>query len=294
VKVTQQGVDGRLQAILRAHEQQMGDFTCILTARPTTLCPTAAAGSGATGARAISRRCRRWDVKGAGEWRDNAIVLNSLSTGFDKLQYGTMLVSTPRLTLEQPIRWLRDEQHPKLTGALSLDAGKTTFSGGSELPPSTLSSRSTAGIRPGSSSAAACAKLAPCGDRALGWRTSARPGVVAKTVADRVPAAGAAGLEDEPARRQLYAQVAFSAAAEQGFEAGGHGVLKGGSAWMPDNQINGVDFVLPFRFSDGTWQLGTRRPVSLRIGEVVNQVTARNLTADLQGTWPWSEDRRCS
>jgi hypothetical protein len=35
---------------------------------------------------------------------------------------------------------------------------------------------------------------------------------------------------------------------------------------------------------------GTRRPVSLRIGEVVNQFTARNLTADLQGTWPWSED----
>jgi hypothetical protein len=217
-------------------------------------------------------------------------VLNSLSTGFDKLQYGTMLVSTPRLTLEQPIRWLRDEQHPKLTGALSLDAGK---------PPSAAAancrrqrcSRSTAGIRPGSSSPAPCTPInwPGAGDRALGWRTSARPGVVAKTVADRVPAAGAAGLEDEPARRQLYAQVAFSAAAGQGFEAGGHGVLKGGSAWMPDNQINGVDFVLPFRFSDGTWQLGTRRPVSLRIGEVVNQVTARNLTADLQGTWPWSE-----
>ena len=45
---------------------------------------------------------------------------------------------------------------------------------------------------------------------------------------------------------------------------------------MPDNQINGVDFVLPFRFSDGHWQLGIRRPVSLRIGEIVNQVTARN------------------
>lgn len=40
----------------------------------------------------------RWDVKGAGEWVDSAIVLNSLSTGFDKLQYGSMLVSTPRLT----------------------------------------------------------------------------------------------------------------------------------------------------------------------------------------------------
>jgi hypothetical protein len=50
--------------------------------------------------------------------------LSSLSTGFDKLEYGTMRVSTPRLTLEQPIRWLRDAEHPQLTGALSLDAAK--------------------------------------------------------------------------------------------------------------------------------------------------------------------------
>ncbi len=50
---------------------------------------------------------------------------------------------------------------------------------------------------------------------------------------------------------EMYAQVAFSAASDQGFEAGGHGVLKAGSAWMPDNEINGVDFVLPFRLSRG-------------------------------------------
>ena len=29
--------------------------------------------------------------------------------------------------------------------------------------------------------------------------------------------------------------------------------------------------------------------MSLRIGEVINQVTAKNLSADLQGSWPWSE-----
>lgn len=59
VKVTQQGVDGRLQAILRAHEQRMGDFTLHRTGWRTIFCPTAAAGSGATGARGISRQCRR-------------------------------------------------------------------------------------------------------------------------------------------------------------------------------------------------------------------------------------------
>lgn len=88
---------------------------------------------------------------------------------------------------------------------------------------------------------------------------------------------------------ELYAQIAFSAAPDQGFTAGGHGVVKGGSAWLPDNKINGVDFILPFRYGNGNWQLGTHGPVSLHIAEIENQVTARNFTASLQGRWPWSE-----
>jgi hypothetical protein len=87
----------------------------------------------------------------------------------------------------------------------------------------------------------------------------------------------------------LYSQVAFSAASGQGFKAGGHAVVKNGSVWMPDNQINGVDFVLPFRFSNSTWQLGTDGPVTLRIAEVKNQVTSTNITADLEGWYPWNE-----
>ncbi|MGU0043432.1 hypothetical protein ACVXHA_14305 [Escherichia coli] len=37
--------------------------------------------------------------------------------------------------------------------------------------------------------------------------------------------------------------------------------MKGGSALMPDNQVNGVDFVLPFRFADGAWHLGLAAPL---------------------------------
>lgn len=77
----------------------------------------------------------RWDVAGKGEWRDNLIELTALSTGFDKLQYGTMEVSKPRLVLDQPVRWLRDAEKPAFSGALSLKAGQTRFSGGSVLPP---------------------------------------------------------------------------------------------------------------------------------------------------------------
>ncbi len=51
------------------------------------------------------------------------LLPRAASTGFDKLERHNA-VSTPRLTLEQPICWLRDAEHPRLTGALSLDAAK--------------------------------------------------------------------------------------------------------------------------------------------------------------------------
>ncbi len=90
---------------------------------------------------------------------------------------------------------------------------------------------------------------------------------------------------------ELYAQVAFSAAPEQGFRAGGHGVLKGGSALgcqiiRLTVSILSCLSVLPMEL----WHLGTRGPVTLRIAEVINLVTAKNITADLQGRYPWTEE----
>ncbi|SNY59154.1 YdbH family protein [Enterobacter sp. CC120223-11] len=293
VHVSSQGVDGRLQAILRAHEQEMGDFVLHLDGQADNFLPDQGSwrwrywGDGH-----FTPMQAKWDVKGDGEWRDSSIVLNSLSTGFDKLQYGTMTVSQPRLALDKPIHWIRDEQHPSFTGALSLDAGETHFSGGSVLPPSTLKF-SLDGRDPtwfqfkGDLHAEAIGPVSING-RWDGIRLRGEAWWPKQSLTVFQPLVPP-DLKMNLREGTLYAQVAFSAAAGQGFEAGGHGVLKGGSAWMPDNKINGVDFVLPFRFSGGVWQLGTRGPVTLRIGEIVNQVTAHNFSADLQGSYPWSE-----
>lgn len=293
VKVARQGVDGRLQAILKAHEDAAGDFVLHLDGKADNFLPDKGTwewrywGDGH-----FTPMQARWDVKGTGAWRDSAIVLNTLSTGFDKLQYGTMTMAKPRLVLEEPIHWERDEQHPSFNGALSLDAEETTFTGGSVLPPSTFKF-SVDGRDPtfflfkGNLRAQAIGPIQLSG-RWDGERLRGQawwPKQSLTVFQPLVPPDLKMALRDG----ELYAQVAFSAAAGQGFEAGGHGVLKGGSAWMPDNQVNGVDFVLPFRFKEGVWDLGTRHPVSLRIAEIVNQVTAKNVTADLQGTWPYSE-----
>lgn len=293
VHLSSKGVDGRLQAIMRGHEDRSGDFLLHLDGRARDFLPDRGTwrwrywGNGE-----FTPMNARWDVNGDGEWRDSTITLNSLSSGFDKLEYGSMSVDKPRLVLDAPVKWQRDAQHPSLTGALSLDAGETHFSGGSMLPPSTLKF-SVSGRDPtwfnfkGDLHAGKIGPVRVAG-RWDGLRLRGNawwPEQSLTVFQPLLPPDSKMTLRDGT----LYAQVAFSAAEGQGFEAGGHGVLKKGSLWMPDNQINGVDFVLPFRFSQSSWQLGTRRPVSLRIDEIVNQVTARNFRADLQGSYPWSE-----
>ncbi|HAT8003486.1 TPA: hypothetical protein GF860_04705 [Citrobacter koseri] len=294
VKVTQRGVDGRLQAILRAHENKMGDFVLHLDGLANDFLPDAGRWQWRYwGEGSFTPMNAGWDVAGKGEWHDNTITLTDLSTGFDQLQYGTMTVASPRLVLDKPIVWVRDAGNPTFSGALSLDAGNTVFTGGSVLPPSTLKF-SVEGTDPtvfqfkGDLHAGAIGPVRVNG-RWDGIRLRGQAWWPKQSVTVFQPLLPPDWKMNLRAG-ELYAQVAFSAAEDQGFEAGGHGVLKGGSAWMPDNQINGVDFVLPFRFSQGAWQLGTRGPVSLRIAEVVNQVTAKNITADLQGSYPWSEE----
>ena len=71
----------------------------------------------------------RWDVAGKGNGMTIPLKLFDLSTGFDHLQYGTMKVENPRPVMDEPIVWVRDATKPTFSGALSLDAGNTTFTG---------------------------------------------------------------------------------------------------------------------------------------------------------------------
>lgn len=293
VKLTPRGVDGRLQAIARAHEQGMGDVVLHLDGQAEDFLPDQGLWRWRYwGAGSFTPMQARWDVAGRGEWRDSVIALSELSTGFDQLRYGDMRVAAPRLTLSAPVRWNRDAVRPAFSGALALEAGQTTFGNGGVLPPATLNF-SVTGSDPTTfqyNGALRADAIGPVrvngrwdGERLRGqaWWPP-QPLAVFQPL---IPPDWKLALRDG----QFYAQVAFSAAADQGLEAGGHGVLKNGSAWTADNKVNGVNFVLPFRFQDAVWQLGTHGPVRLRIAEIESQVTAHNFSADLQGSYPWRE-----
>lgn len=295
VTVSSAGINGRLQAILSAHESQMGRFKLHLDGSARDFWPDKGEwcwrywGKGY-----LAPLSAKWDVNGRGHWQEKLIELSSLSTGFDKISYGSVNVQTPRLMLVAPLKWQRDIAAPSFSGKLRLNAKHTRFSSGGYLPPSSLT-LALEGENPSAFIYKGALQAPPVGPvrvqgrwdgnrlRGQAWWPQQSLSVFQPLLSEDLKMKIQGGT--------LKAQVAFSAATDQGFEAGGHWVVSNGSVWMPDNEINGIDFSLPFRFGQQQWYFGAKGPVSLRINEVKNQFAMQNISADLQGWYPWSNTR---
>ncbi|UKY34886.1 YdbH family protein [Pantoea dispersa] len=293
VSVASRGINGRLQAILNAHDPSFGRFRLHLDGRASDFWPDSGRWNWRYwGEGVMAPLSAKWDVKGTGSWHDTLISLDTLNTGFDQLAYGMVQVDKPRLTLTAPVRWQRDVAQPAFNGGFALRSGQTRFSYGGWLPPSELHFDAK-GRDPGhflwrgQLTAEDIGPLRVHG-RWDGERLRGEAWWPAQSLSVFQPLLSS-DLKMRIQSGELRAQMAFSAASGQGFEAGGFWAVKQGSVWMPDSEINGIDFTLPFRLKDHQWQLGRRGPVSLRIAEVKNQFALQNITADLQGHYPWQE-----
>lgn len=293
VRLSSQGIDGRLQAILNAHDASFGRFRLHLDGRATNFWPDKGEWDWRYwGGGEMLPLQARWDVKGTGGWHDTLIHLDTLSTGFNQLAYGSVNVAKPRLTLTEPVKWQRDVAQPSFNGHFRLQAGPTHFTYGGRLADSTLDFE-VKGRDPGYFLWRGELKAGRVGPLRVngrwdGERLRGQAWWPAQSLTVFQPLLSP-DMKMQIQGGSLQAQVAFSAASKQGFQAGGHWTVKQGSVWTPDSQVNGIDFSLPFRFHEQQWQFGQHGPVSLRIAEVKNQFAMQNIRADLQGNWPWSE-----
>lgn len=293
VKVTAEGISGRLQAIVSASDPYWGRFKLHLDGQAQTFWPNNGNwqwrywGNGK-----LPPLQAAWDVAGTGRWQDTRITLDRLSTGFDQLKYGLVKVAVPRLTLSQPLVWQSDVAKPQFTGSVQLVANRTSFSDGGYLPPSVLDLQLN-GNGPNSFQWQGALQAGQIGPIALrgrwdgerlrgeGWWPKQSLMVFQPLISP--------DLNIKLRQGEFYAQSAFSAARVQGFEAGGHWVVRNGGMWLQDGELSGLDFVLPYRLKNHLWQLGAKRPVMLRIKSLSNLFEMQNITADLQGTYPYSE-----
>ncbi|CNI32899.1 YdbH family protein [Yersinia rohdei] len=294
VKVTAAGVTGRLQAIVDAQDSYWGDFNVHLDGQAQEFWPDKGDWQWRYwGKGHLPPLAAHWDVSGKGRWQGTLITLDQLSTGFDRLEYGLAKVDAPRLTLVKPLTWQRDNHHPAFIAGLELGAKKVAFSdGGGYLPPALLSLQlngrdPNSFLWQGKLQAQSIGPIALQGRwdgerlRGEGWWPKQSLTVFQPLISQEL------GIKLRDG--QLYAQAAFSAARKQGFTAGGHWVVKNGGMWLKEGELSGLDFVMTYRLRESQWQLGAQEPVKLRIASLTNLFEMQNITADLQGTYPYSE-----
>lgn len=293
VKVTAGGITGRLQAIISASDSYWGRFKLHLDGKAQEFWPDHGNWQWRYwGKGQLPPLQAAWDVAGSGSWQDTTIVLDRLSTGFDKLKYGLVTVDAPRLSLGQPLRWQRGEQNPAFNADIQLVAGKVSFTDGGHLPAPVLALQ-LKGTTPDSFQWQGKLQAEQIGPIALHGRWDGErlrgegwwPKQSLKVFQPLISPDLNIKLRDG----EFYAQSAFSAARVQGFEAGGHWVVNNGGMWLKDGEMSGLDFVMSYRLKNHLWQLGAKRPVTLRIKSFSNLFEMQNITADLQGFYPYNE-----
>lgn len=285
------GVSGPLQAIVRLRDRYWGAVKLHLDGKAQHFWPDSGRwqfnfwGNGT-----LPPLQARWDMRGKGRWEEQRLGIDTLSTGFNQLHYGLMTLHAPRLTLAEPLVWQRPAD--ALSGRLALATGQIQLGSGGFLPPATLD-LTLKGHSPQAflwQGALAADPIGPIrlrgrwdGERLRGegWWPE-QPMTAFQSLLD--PA-----LKIVLREGRFRAQTAFSAARGQGLVAGGHWAVEQGGAWLKDGQVSDVDFVLPYRLENHRWQFGAQQPVSLHIGRLDNLVTVRDIHAELQGNYPYSE-----
>ncbi|PHM60198.1 YdbH family protein [Xenorhabdus ishibashii] len=293
--LTRDGFTGRLQAIVTAQDSYWGRFKLHLDGYAKDFIPDQGSwhwrywGSGN-----LPPLQAKWDIAGRGNWNQSKITVDALNTGFDFIQYGLVKMQAPRLKLTNSLIWERAADSPNLTGDLQLSAQKIEFRSGGFLPAfdfkATLAGKSPDDFMLNGELYSKGIGPIPFysrwdGERLRGEARWPKQSLLA--FQSLIPS----DLGITVFGGTIYAQAAFSAAKEQGLLAGGHWVVNNAGMWLKNGEVNGLDFVLPWRLQEHTWQLGLGSPVQLRINAIKGLFDMQNVTADLLGYYPATDEQ---
>ncbi|ENG4183593.1 YdbH family protein [Providencia rettgeri] len=288
--LSEEGISGPLQAILKVKEQYWGDFDIHLDGKANKF--TLDNGTwfwNYWGNAVLPSISANWDIKGNGSWQNTLITLNNLTTGFNQIHYGLLSMSAPRLQLTKPLSWQRDLNKANFKGSLQLTSERMQFGKESYLPKITVNAdingKSPADFQlKGDLSTKDVGPIVIFsrwdGERLRGEARWPEQSVTAFQTL--IPA----DLGIELKQGKLFSQAAFSITPEDGFIAGGHWRVENTSLWLKDGDLSGLNFVLPWRLKQSTWTLGGKTPVELRIKQLNNLFELTDIKADLSGSYP--------
>lgn len=293
IQISGRGMNGRLQAILQANAVQSGQFTLHMDGKAEDFWPDSGHWQWRYwGAGQLPAFASHWRLAGRGHWVADQIEIGELSATLDRLNYGLMQVASPRLSLLQPLRWKRNAPAASFAGKLRLSARRISLERGGYLPQPTLE-LTVDGRDPQQFNWRGILHANPIGPVRLqgrwdGQRLRGQAWWPPQPLRVLQPLLNPA-LQITLRAGEFYAQSAFSAAAGQGFLAGGHGVLSGGDIWVGDNRLTGLRLSASYRLQDSRWQLGVKQPIALHIATLTSPIAVSDIDTGLQGYYPWDD-----
>lgn len=291
IKIAPAGITGRLQAITQITHGYWGKFNLHLDGQANQFWPDQGYWQWNYWGRGyLPTLDAHWDVAGRGGWHDTLVTIQQLSTGFDRVRYHSAILQKPRLILSHPLKWQRQPQANALQGTFQMVADRLNFNHQGHFPQPTLD-LVVKGINPADFQWKAVLNSAAMGPINLIGRWDGQqlrgrswwPEQSLTVFQPLIPPA----LQWQIRGGTLHAQVSFSATPSQGLIADGHWVVKQGAIWLRDGEVQGLDFVMPFRLSGYKWSLGHGRPITLKIASLNNLFQMTNLTVNLQGSYPY-------
>lgn len=88
----------------------------------------------------------------------------------------------------------------------------------------------------------------------------------------------------------IRGETAFTASAKNGLVAGGHLAIRKGGLSLPDGEAKGIEFALPYRYQNGHFHFGAKKPIDMKIAQIqLGDLTLDNASMKISGYYPYTK-----
>ncbi|MEG9498540.1 YdbH family protein [Mannheimia indoligenes] len=309
IKIDKQGIHGRLHAILRGQSPDFKNIEFHLDGQAQNFKagaldffqdpkdPKAVKDSwkwriwGNSNLNAFNSKV---NLSGRGQWHKNTVQLNELKGDLSSVRLDGTTISKTELTNAQAIQF--NIKKFTLDGAIQLKSPEIKFDYGGLLPKpqaklafngelENLNFKGTVNTT----------ELGPLKLFARRQLTADASQIIGKLYWLEQSAQGFQPLF--PFRSQwiinngtIRGETAFTASAEKGLIAGGHLTIRNGGLSLPDGEAKGIEFTLPYRYQDGHFHFGVKKPIDVKVAQIkLGELALDNASMKINGYYPYTK-----
>ncbi|WP_117471568.1 YdbH family protein [Mannheimia granulomatis] len=236
------------------------------------------------------------NLNGRGQWHKNSIQLTEFKGDLSEIKLDDTIIPKTELTLNDTIKF--DTTQNTLKGEIKLKSPEIRFSYGGNLPkPEAKLAFNGRTENLNFKGIINTTELGPLKLFARRQLTEQSSQIVGKLYWPEQSARGFQPLF--PFRSQwiikqgtIRGETAFSASIKNGLIAGGHLAIRNGGISLPNGEATGIEFALPYRYRDGHFHFGVKKPIAVNIAQIkLGDLALDKISMKINGYYPYNKTK---